>query len=94
MDDIERWRAKIDAADIAGLDALADRFEVTREVGEWKAAHEVPAVDPSRELLQFEQIRKLAEEKGVDADLAENILRLIIDRSVRDHKQIRQNHQR
>ena len=54
-------RSSIDNLDAALLHLLAERFKITRRVGELKAAKGLPAADPAREQ---EQITRLLEERG------------------------------
>lgn len=88
-DPLARWRSSIDNIDAALVALLAERFNVTREVGRWKAAHDVTAVDPDRERRQIERLRLLADEAGLDPDFLERFLRLIIDEVVAHHRGLR-----
>jgi chorismate mutase len=88
-DPLAGWRSSIDNIDAAIVSLLAERFKVTREVGKWKAANSVTAVDPDRERRQVERLRALAAEAGLDPDFLERFLRLIIDEVVSHHRAIR-----
>ena len=57
-----RLRATIDNIDAALIFVLAERFRATKQVGELKADHGMPASDPSREEQQVARLRRLAEE--------------------------------
>ncbi len=67
---------------------MAERFEVTREVGQLKADLGMPAIDATREGQIDEKARRLAAENGLDADLVSEVLRSIIDRVVAEHRVI------
>lgn len=87
-------RTKLDAIDDQLINILAERFELTSQVGEYKAKHHLPAIDLQREAEQFTRISELALAKGLEQDFARSFLRLIIDEVVRNHEAIRkdQNH--
>lgn len=82
-------RTKLDAIDDQLITLLAVRFELTRQVGEYKAKHNLPAIDLQREAEQFARVRKIAVAEGLNQDFAQAFLRLIIDEVVRGHKAIR-----
>jgi chorismate mutase len=86
MDEIKGLRGKIDAIDAQWLRLLAERFKITAEVGRIKARDGIAATDSNRESLQMQKIEKLALQMDLNPILAQNILRLIIDETVRNHK--------
>lgn len=86
---LQKLRARIDTADQQWLAALASRFAATREVGEFKRDNNIPPVDPAREAVQMQYIAELAQQAGVNPELAQNILRLIIDEVVKNHTAMR-----
>jgi len=53
---LRQYRKDVDAIDLQLLSLLARRFAITREIGELKAAHRVPAADPEREQAQLERL--------------------------------------
>ena len=55
-------RSSIDNIDAALILLLAERFKVTKAVGEYKAAAGLPPADPDREKVQIARLRRLAEE--------------------------------
>lgn len=87
-DELEAMRAEIDDIDLAVLDLVSKRFEVTNRVGHYKVAHGIAASDPQREATQIARAREMAAAAGVNPDLAENVLRLVIDEVVRRHHEI------
>jgi chorismate mutase len=91
MDELLTLRTKVDEIDAALMDLLAERFKVTEQVGILKVRRDIPLIDTSREDAQTKRIRNIAKSKGVNPDLAENILRLIINQSVRNHQKIKEN---
>ncbi len=68
-------REKIDACDSALVDLLAQRRELTEQVGKIKQATGAPLHVPQREASLIEARRAQAEQKGVNPDLVEDILR-------------------
>ncbi len=81
-------RASIDNLDAALLHLLAERFKITRRVGELKASKGLPPADPDREEAQIARLRSLASESGLDPEFAEKFLTFIVREVVRHHEQI------
>ena len=81
------YRQSIDNIDAALIHMLAERFRITKAVGEHKARTALPASDPGREERQIARLRKLAIEAQLDPDFGEKFLRFIIDEVIRHHHQ-------
>lgn len=79
------YRARIDVLDDQLIRILAERFEITKAVGAYKAAEGLPAADPAREAQQVERLRAIAEEVGMDPSFSEKVFRLIVDEVIRHH---------
>lgn len=79
------YRQSIDNIDAAMIHILAERFRITKAVGDYKAQHKLPASDPGREERQIARLRKLAEEARLDPEFSEKFLRFIIDEVIRHH---------
>ncbi len=88
MEELQKLREKIDKLDSQLLEVLAQRFQVTEQIGKIKVANKFPLVDPTREAAQAARIATLARTKGVDPKLAQAIQRLIIDNVVVRHQAI------
>ena len=86
--DLVEARASIDNLDAALLHLLAERFKITRRVGELKAAKGLPPADPGREEAQIARLRQLAAESGLDPEFAEKFLTFIVREVVRHHERI------
>ena len=81
------YRASIDNIDAALIHMLAERFRITKAVGAYKAAHDLPASDPTREDRQIARLRALAADAQLDPDFGEKFLRFIIEEVIRHHHQ-------
>jgi chorismate mutase len=81
-------RGSIDNLDAALVHLLAERFKCTQQVGELKAAYEMPPADPAREAAQIARLRRMAEDAHLDPAFAEQFLNFIIDEVIRHHKAI------
>lgn len=83
------FRKSIDNIDAALIHMLAERFRITKAVGEYKAAAALPPADPGREQKQVARLRKLAEEADLDPEFSEKFLRFIIEEVIRHHVRAR-----
>lgn len=84
--ELKRLRDSIDNIDAALVHLLAERFKFTKAVGEFKAAHGLPAADPVREAEQIARLRKLAETAKLDPDFAEKFLAFVVREVIRHHE--------
>ncbi|MGI9646102.1 MAG: chorismate mutase [Ilumatobacteraceae bacterium] len=82
------YRASIDNIDAALVHLLAERFKITKAVGRYKAAADLPPADPARERVQIERLRTLAEESGLDPVFTEEFLRFIVAEVIQHHHRI------
>ena len=76
-------RAEIDELDERLWDTIAARMDVSRRIGKWKKAHDVAPLQPKRFQQLSEQVAHLAKEKGLSADFAQEVLKLIHEESLR-----------
>ncbi len=83
------YRNSIDNIDAAIINMLAERFKITQKVGIYKALHDLPPADKSRESKQIARLRKLSEEAQLDPDFSEKFLDFIIKEVIHHHKKIR-----
>ena len=89
LDELARYRARIDNLDAILLHTLAERFKATKEVGQLKADHNMPPADKTREAQQIARLRRLADEAGLDPAFAEKFLTFIVAEVIRHHEKIR-----
>jgi chorismate mutase len=83
---LEQYRSSIDNIDAALILLLAERFKVTKAVGEYKAAVGLPAADPAREDQQIARLRGLAASANLDPAFSEAFLRFVIAEVIRHHE--------
>ncbi len=83
--ELQRLRASIDNIDAALVFMLAERFRCTKQVGELKAEHGMPASDPGREERQIARLRRLAEEADLDPEFAEKWFNFVVAEVIRHH---------
>lgn len=85
QDELASLRAEVEEIDQQIILLLGVRLRCTDRIGEFEQANRMDLTDPVREDQQVQRIRRLAEEAGVPAALAETILREVID-TVADHR--------
>ncbi len=78
-------RASIDNIDAALIFLLAERFRCTKQVGVLKAAHGMPASDPSREEQQIARLRRLALDADLDPEFAQKWFSFVVAEVIRHH---------
>ena len=88
---LQQHRRSIDNFDAALIHILAERFRKTKQVGELKAAHDLPPSDPGREAEQVERLRALARDADLDPDFAEKFLEFVIREVIQHHNQARES---
>ena len=86
---LSSYRDSIDNIDAALIHMLAERFKITKYVGEFKAKYDLPPADKSREKKQIDRLRSLSEEAKLDPDFSEKFLHFIITEVIRHHEQFR-----
>jgi len=83
------FRQSIDNIDAALIFMLAERFKITKAVGEYKAKTALPPADPGREEEQIARMKRLAVDADLDPDFSEKFLRFVIEEVIRHHERIR-----
>jgi len=78
---LNQHRDRIDAIDTAILDLLSERNEVVKEVLVTKIAHKLPIFVAGREERKIQSFREAAVARGLDADWAEDFLRMVMSAS-------------
>ena len=85
---LDRYRASIDNIDAALVHLLAERFKITKAVGEYKAQVGLPPADLEREAAQIARLRALAVESGLDPVFTEKFLRFIVAEVIHHHQRL------
>ena len=83
--ELSELRDHLDTLDNTIIDNLAERFQITAGVGDYKKRHDLPPFDASREDAIYAKIRLKAAEKGVDPELLVSIWELIITEVKKNH---------
>lgn len=77
------WRLEIDKIDARLIVLLAERFAITKRIGDYKAERNLHTRDFQREERQLNQIKELAAEHDISESFSEDLLRLVVDEAVR-----------
>jgi chorismate mutase len=91
-DDITAARGQVDEIDGKIIELLSKRFQITRQIGVYKAELGIEARDAKRERAQRDAISKKATELEVNPELAYRLLELVIEEAVKEHREIRARH--
>lgn len=78
MADLHDLRRQLDELDRELIDVLARRLEVCREVAAVKEHSDTPVIQPTRVRDVLTSRRQMAIEAGVDADFAEQVVRVLL----------------
>ncbi len=89
MPDLESLRKQLGAIDRQIIDLLARRQEISSEVGRHKHEAGIPTRDFAQEVRVVGRAREQAEKAGLPGDLAEGIVRLLIDASLSRQERVR-----
>ncbi|MCI6574374.1 MAG: chorismate mutase [Arcanobacterium sp.] len=85
--ELNRYRQAIDTCDAELVRILAQRFAITERVSQLKARAGWPAVDEQREAEQAQRIDDLAQEQGLDPEIALTVWRTVVDLVVQRHQE-------
>lgn len=88
---LSSYRDSIDNIDAALIHMLAERFKITKYVGEFKAKFNLPPADKDREQEQIERLRELSRLAKLDPDFSEQFLHFIITEVIRHHEKLRED---
>ena len=79
-------RHSIDNIDAALVHLLAERFKLTRKVGELKAKKGLPPADAVREAQMTARLRSLAVTADLDPEFAEKFQNFLVKEVIRHHE--------
>lgn len=83
---LEQLRSEIDKTDSELVRILAQRLELTQEVGRYKYENRQPLYVPEREAQLLAARREEAREHGIDGALIEDVLRRVMRESYQSQK--------
>src|SRR5690606_34445238 len=86
---LEELRKRLSDVDRKLVELIAARQRIVADIGAHKIEHAVPTRDYEREKEVLKAARARAEELGIDADLAEQVMRLLIRASLEQQEQTR-----
>ncbi|MCH4160090.1 chorismate mutase [Bifidobacterium sp.] len=87
---IEALRQSIDNVDTAIVSLLAERFKYTSQVGVLKARAGFEPADYQREHQQIERLRHIAQDAGLDTNIAEMYREFVVTEAKKRHRRIAQ----
>lgn len=79
--DLETIRKKFDAIDSQIISLLAQRTELSKEIGQYKKNHQLAVHDQKREGELIRKLKDNAKQQDVDEQLVEKIYSAILDNS-------------
>ena len=84
-------RSTIDRLDAIIVNALIERFSVTKRIGLLKAENNIETYDSEREKTQVKTLEKLIKYSDLDKKFIVNLMKLITTESKKNHEQIKKN---
>jgi len=81
-ENIQEIRDAIDIIDRKILQMFAQRHEYVKEIIKFKSGDEKGIIARERKELVLKERKEWAEEMGLDAELMENVFRLLIDKNI------------
>ncbi|MCI1218932.1 MAG: chorismate mutase [Bifidobacterium sp.] len=85
---ITQLRQSIDNIDAAVIALLAERFKATAQVGWFKAEAGFAPADYQREESQIKRLHRIAEDAGLDPDIAEMYREFVVTETKKRHARI------
>lgn len=83
---IGKLRKELDKVDDSIISVLAKRMSLVRQIAQIKSENNLEIKDKQREKKILSRIKKRAIEHNLDPEIADKIMRAIIDQSVRKQK--------
>ena len=85
---LDQIREQIDSLDKELIMTLSKRMALIPNVAKYKQENNMPRFIPEREKAIIQEKRQIAKEQNINPDLAENIIKLIIEDAHRIEKKI------
>ena len=86
---LKNERSTIDRLDVIIVNALIERFSVTKRIGLIKAENNIETYDSEREETQVKALEKLIKDSDLDKKFIVNLMKLITTESKKNHEQIK-----
>ena len=86
---LKNERSTIDRLDAIIVNALIERFSVTKRIGLLKATNNIETYDGEREKTQVKTLEKLIKGSDLDKNFIVNLMALITKESKKNHEQIK-----
>ena len=86
---LKNERSTIDRLDVIIVNALMERFSVTKRIGLIKAENNIETYDSEREETQVKTLEKLIQDSDLDKKFIVNLMKLITTESKKNHEQIK-----
>ena len=86
---LKNERSTIDRLDAIIVNALIERFSVTKRIGLLKATNNIETYDSEREKTQVKTLEKLIKGSDLDKNFIVNLMELITKESKKNHEQIK-----
>ena len=86
---LKNERSTIDRLDAIIVNALIERFSVTKRIGLLKAENNIETYDSEREETQIKTLEKLIKDSDLDKKFIVNLMKLITTESKKNHEQIK-----
>ena len=86
---LKNERSTIDRLDVIIVNALMERFSVTKRIGLIKAENSIETYDSEREEIQVKTLEKLIKGSDLDKKFIVNLMKLITTESKKNHEQIK-----
>ena len=86
---LKNERSTIDRLDVIIVNALMERFSVTKRIGLIKAENNIETYDSEREETQVKTLEKLIKDSDLDKNFIVTLMKLITTESKKNHEQIK-----
>ena len=90
---LDKIREEIDKCDSDLINIISKRYDLVLQVIQYKIDKGMEIYQPQREKEVIEKLRNLANQKNINSDLIENIIKLIMEESKRVQKGILSSNQ-
>ncbi|MCT4574886.1 MAG: chorismate mutase [Alphaproteobacteria bacterium] len=86
MQDLSELREEINHIDEEIVKQIAQRFKITKKVGEYKKANNLPILNSGREEIIYRKLESLATEQGIDAEMLKSIWQTMMLQSKKEQE--------